>query len=67
MNAITRIARRLARKIIKPAAMALADYRVHRAQARVRYFERVLCGLTPHDLKLKALQEIGRRNQIAGW
>jgi hypothetical protein len=62
-----RIARRLVRKITKPAALLLTDLKIRRAQARVAYFERLLCGLTPHDLKRDVVDLIARRNQIRSW
>jgi hypothetical protein len=67
MIALTRIARRLVRKVVKPVALWLATVNVHRAQAKVASFERLIRGVTPHDLKLKAVQQVARRNRIAGW
>ena len=62
-----RIARRLVRKLIKPVALWLADRKIRRAQERFAYFDRILCGLTPYDLKRKVVELTARRREIEGW
>jgi hypothetical protein len=63
----TRIARRLMRKIAKPAALWWTTLKIRRAQDRVAYFERLLCGLVPHDLKRDVIDLIAERNRIQSW
>lgn len=67
MTAAARIARRLVRKIVKPVALWLADQKIRRAQDRFEYFDRILCGLTPYDLKRKVIVLTARKREIEGW
>lgn len=62
-----RIARRLVRKIAKPLALWLADRKIRHAHARLRYFQRLMGGLVPHDQVRRVAQLTMRRNRIAEW
>jgi hypothetical protein len=62
-----RIARRLVRKITKPAALWWTTCKIRRAQAEVAYFERLLRGLVPQDLKRNVVDLIAERNRIQNW
>lgn len=63
----TRIARRLMRKLVKPAALWWTNRKIRRAIARVAYFERLLGNLVPKDVKYDVIQLIAKRNQIQSW
>jgi len=69
MNTVTRIARRLVRKIVKPAALWLNDCALRHSEEKFEDFQ-AMRGLLPHyeqQEKLRQVQLIGRRNHIRGW
>lgn len=64
-----RIARRLVRKIVKPAALWLANLQVAEAEAQAEHYQRLrrdLVGME-RDMRVHAVRLVGRRNQIQGW
>jgi len=64
-----RIARRLVRKAIKPAALWLVERQLRGSEARVKRLINVPCILVPvqRNARKHQVQLIGRRNQIRGW
>lgn len=69
MTAAARIARRLVRKLVKPAALWLNDRALRQSEAQFAHFQ-TMRGLLPHyeqHEKLRQVKLIGRRNQIRTW
>lgn len=64
-----RIARRLVRKLAKPAALWLTARALRRAEERAEYLMQVRRQIVPieHAERLRAVQLVGRRNQIRAW
>jgi uncharacterized DUF497 family protein len=64
-----RIARRLARKIVKPLALRLADFQIAEAEAQADHYARMrgdLVGMEK-DMRVHAVVLIARRNEIRNW
>lgn len=64
-----RIARRLVRKLIKPAALWLADLQIAEAEAQADHYMSLrgdLVGMEK-DMRVHAVVLIARRNQIRSW
>jgi len=64
-----RIARRLARKLVKPAALWLNARALARAEERAAHFMNLRSQVVPFELRerKRAVRLTARRNQIAGW
>lgn len=69
MKVAVRIARRLARKAIKPAALLLVDAQLRSNQARVERLVNPPRILVPVQRKARKrqIELINRRNEIRGW
>jgi len=69
MNAAARIARRLVRKAVKPAALMMLDAQLRSNQARVERLSNPPRMLAPVQRKARKrqIELIARRNQIQGW
>jgi hypothetical protein len=63
----TRIARRLMRKIAKPVVLLWTNCEIRRTQNELHYFDRVLRGLVPNDLRQELVELIAKRNRIQSW
>lgn len=64
-----RIARRLVRKIAKPAALWLTQRALRKAEARADYFLQLRNQVVPFELRerRRTVELTARRNQIQGW
>lgn len=64
-----RIARRLVRKLVKPAALWLTQRALRRAEERADYFLQLRAQVVPFELRerRRTVELTARRNQIAGW
>lgn len=64
-----RIARRLVRKLAKPAALWLAELKVAEAEAQADHYMQLRAELVGMELDMRkhAVVMAERRNQIAGW
>jgi hypothetical protein len=64
-----RIARRLARKLAKPAALWLNARALARAETNAEHLMRMRAQIVPVERRERerAVQLIGRRNEIRGW
>jgi hypothetical protein len=64
-----RIARRLARKLVKPAALWLAGFQIAEAEAQADHYAQLRGDLVGMELDMRkhAVVLAERRNQIAGW
>jgi uncharacterized coiled-coil DUF342 family protein len=64
-----RITRRLARKLLKPLALYLADLQVAEAQAQADHYKQLRRDLVGMERNMRehAVHLVGRRNQISGW
>lgn len=64
-----RIVRRLVRKLAKPAALWLAERALRRAEARAEYLMQMRRQIVPIERaeRVRAVQLVGRRNQIRSW
>lgn len=64
-----RIARRLVRKIIKPAALWLNDLQLRQSEEQFEHLQLMRGALPQHEQheKLRQVQLIGRRNAIRSW
>lgn len=69
MNAAARIARRLVRKLIKPAALWLVELQLAEAEAHADHYHALrgdLVGMEK-NMRVHAVVLAGRRNQIRNW
>jgi hypothetical protein len=64
-----RVARRLVRKIVKPAALWVTARALRRAEARAEHLMQLRRDIVPVERRERerAVRLIGRRNQIRGW
>jgi hypothetical protein len=65
----TRIARRLMRKIAKPAALWWTNRQLAEAEERAQHFMDMRAQVVPFELRerKRAVQLTAKRNQIQGW
>lgn len=69
MNTAARIARRLVRKLIKPAALWLADLQIAEAEAHAEHYMKLredLVDMEKH-MRVHAVVLAARREQIRNW
>jgi len=64
-----RIARRLVRKIVKPAALLLVEAQLRSSEARVKRLTNPPLILVPvqRRARQRQIELIGRRNLVRGW
>jgi hypothetical protein len=69
MNAAARIARRLVRKIVKPVALWLADFKIAEAEAQADHYMQLRGDLVGMELDMRkhAVVLAARRNEIRNW
>ena len=69
MNAAARIARRLVRKIVKPVVLWWTDRAIHEAKDRADFYMYLRRSAGPMERRQRerAVQLIGRRNEVRGW
>lgn len=69
MNAATRIARRLLRKLVKPAALWLVELQIAEAEAHAEHYRELRADLVGMErgMQQHAVVLIGRRNEIRTW
>ena len=69
MRTITRIARRLVRKLIKPVALWWTNWQLKQSREDVDYFEsfRVLLAKKEHEQHVRQLCLKMRQREIEGW
>jgi hypothetical protein len=69
MTAAARIARRLVRKIIKPAALLWTRHQLAQAEERAEHFMNMRSQIVPMELyeRKRAVKLTARRNQIQNW
>jgi hypothetical protein len=66
---IARIARRLVRKITKPAALWWTNHQLAKTEERAEYFMNMRAQVVPFELRerRRAVELTARRNAIQGW
>lgn len=64
-----RVARRLVRKIVKPAALWLNARRLAVAEERAEHLMHLRAHIVPLERaeRVRAVQLVGKRNQIRAW
>jgi hypothetical protein len=69
MSISTRVARRLVRKLAKPAALWLAKRALRQAEERADYFLNLRNQVVPFELaeRRRTVELTARRNQIEAW
>jgi hypothetical protein len=65
----TRIARRLVRKLVKPAALWLASFQIAEAEAQAEQYMQLRAELVGMEIDMRkhVVRLAQRRNQIARW
>jgi hypothetical protein len=65
----TRIARRLVRKITKPAALWWINYQLAHAEERAQHFQNLRMQVVPHELRerRRTVELTAKRRQIESW
>ncbi len=69
MIAAGRIARRLVRKLLKPFSLWLIELQIAEAEAHAEHYSQLRTDLIgmEKDMRVHAVQLVGRRNQIRNW
>jgi hypothetical protein len=69
MIAVARIARRLVRKLVKPAALWLATFQIAEAEAQADHYMQLRGDLVGMELDMRkhAVVLAARRNEIRTW